>query len=254
MRDASDSRALALAAAIGRLGALALGVLGSACDEPKGLARSATTEGGAPLHWAARTVVLQLSPEGAGTALSPEVRDALERAAGIWNSALTRCATPRFALASRPLARAAIREDRANEVLFHEKEWCPPSATDSDDCYDASRHALTRVRADRQPGQEREGEIQEADIEINGIDFDWSSHGEKLRTLSLDAVFVHELGHALGLDHPCSNAPGASVRCDDVRVRNAVMQPDAAALLAGKSLEPLPAEIDAICRNHASRR
>lgn len=83
---ASNCRALALAGAIGRLSALALGVLGSACDEPEGLARSATTEGGAPLHWAARTVVLQLSPEGAGTALSPEVRDALERAAGIWNA------------------------------------------------------------------------------------------------------------------------------------------------------------------------
>ena len=245
-------RALGRAAALGRFGAFALGLFGAACGEPTGLARAATTESGAALHWNERQIVLQLSPERPGAPLEPGVREALERAAGTWNSALAGCAAPRFALGAKPLASPGIREDLANEVLFHRRTWSSPSSPDPDDGYDSTRHALTRVRPHREPGNE--GEIRDADIEVNGVGFEWSARGERAGTLSLEAMFVHELGHALGLDHPCLDAANASVRCDDPRVQGAVMQPNAAELFAGKSPGPLEAEIDTVCRSHAARR
>jgi hypothetical protein len=237
-----------------KLSALGLGLFGAACNDPAGTARAATTESGSPLRWSERTIVLELSPERAGGTVDSRVRDALERAAGVWNSALARCSAPRFALGAKPLARPRIEDDRTNEVLFHEGHWCSPSEADPGDCYDASRHALTRVRVHQKPGDRRDGEIRGADLEVNGVAFAWSPRGEGPGTLSLEAMFVHELGHALGLDHPCSDAPGPGVRCDDASVLRAVMQPNAAELFAGKPLAPLPAEVDTACRSHASNR
>ncbi|HEX6274868.1 MAG TPA: hypothetical protein VFZ53_17620 [Polyangiaceae bacterium] len=249
-------RPRACAAGAPRLGALGLvvGLLGAACSEPAGLARAATTETGSPLRWSEKTIVLKLSPERAGGTVDPGVRGALERAAGVWNSALARCSAPRFALAAASLVRPGISDDRTHEVLFHERHWCSPADADSGNCYDATRHALTRVRPHREPGQERDGEIRDVDLEVNGVGFAWSPRGEQPGTLSLEAMFVHELGHALGLDHPCSDAPGSAVRCDDARVLNAVMQPNAAELFAEKPLAPLPAELETVCRSHASLR
>lgn len=42
-------------------------------------------------------------------------------------------------------------------------------------------------------------ELREADIEINGVDYQWSMDGEVPGTRSLRAILAHELGHLFGL-------------------------------------------------------
>lgn len=49
-------------------------------------------------------------------------------------------------------------------------------------------------------GSDQDWEIAEADLYLNASDFEWSNEGE---APSLEAVLTHELGHALGLLHPC---------------------------------------------------
>lgn len=231
------------------------GALASACSRSKGLATTAKTESGSDLRWTARSIVLKLAPEARGATMKPWVEQALRRAVTIWNDALEDCGAPTLEVSDAPLGRAAIREDRVNEVLFHERRWCPPSAADFEDCYDRRLHASTRLRPHRQPGNPRDGEIKEADLEVNGVAHRFSPDGREPGTLSLRALFAHELGHVLGLDHPCTDVPAQQgVRCDDPRLASSLMHPDAAEKLAGKPLEPLPAEIEAICRSHARSR
>ena len=96
-------------------------------------------------------------------------------------------------------------------------------------------------------------------MEVNGVSFRWSLDGREPGTLSLRALFVHELGHMLGLDHPCappgsrSRASGqTAVDCTDSTVQKAVMHPDAANLLRGERVSPLPAEVAKICEIYGS--
>lgn len=210
-----------------------------ACDDTHGAAHARTLDDGTPLRWAEREIVLHLAAERPGATIQPWVRDALVRAAELWNDALERCDAPRLEVAATSRPHAAARADRINEVVFHERAWCSPSAVDFEECYDASRHASTRLRPFRQPGNPRHGVIEEADITVNGVAFRWSARGERPGTLSLEAVLAHELGHVLGLDHPSAPA------------ERALLQPNAAEALASKELEPLRAEVEAVCRTHA---
>jgi hypothetical protein len=231
-----------------------------ACNRgPAGTAVAARTESGSLLRWTTPKVVLHLSPEVVGAATPRPVVDALSAAIDVWNSSLSACGAPRFVRSTIPLKRAAIRFDSINEILFRTRKWCPPDAIDFDDCYDRSLHASTRLRPELRPGQPSDGELREADMEVNGVSFRWSAIGREPGTLSLRTMFVHELGHMLGLDHPCaprgsrSRASGRTeLDCTDSTVQKAVMHPDAAELLRGEQVSPLPAEVAQICAIYGS--
>jgi len=229
---------------------------------PEGLAVAKRTASGSGLRWKTSEVVLRHAPEYPGGRVHPLMVQSLGRAATIWNDALSECGkTPRLIVSKTPLERPGIRDDAINEVLFHSREWCPPGAVDDDECYDRTVHASTRLRPELRPGHASDGELREADLEVNGVQFDWSLHGETRNTLNLEALLVHELGHMLGLDHPCA-PPGSparkagivSVSCNDRRVQQAVMHPFAASKLINRAVKPLRAEIAVICDRYNSAR
>ncbi|MEO7095790.1 MAG: MYXO-CTERM sorting domain-containing protein, partial [Polyangiales bacterium] len=69
------------------------------------------------------------------------------------------------------------------------------------------------------PDSARDGAIVDADIEINGADFAISNQGVTLGTQSCKAdllnTLTHELGHLLGLEHPC-RVSGDEERIDNL--------------------------------------
>lgn len=237
---------------------LAAGLLFLAsCQSEHGVAVNVRTESGSLLRWRKAEVVLTLSPERADANVDSRLASALRNAVASWNRALTGCKAPRLVVAEATLARPSIREDRVNEVVMYKRAWCPFDAADLGQCYDRELHASTRLWPERRPGHPTDGLIKEADLEINGVDFRWSAEGELPGTLSMTAMFAHELGHLLGLDHPCApkgsrerTSGRVTIGCDDEHLEHAIMHPDAAQRFARRDVRPLPVEVEAICKAH----
>jgi MYXO-CTERM domain-containing protein len=94
-----------------------------------------------------------------------------------------------------------------NFVVFRQDSWCPPDANEP--CYDTSATALTTVFYIDKPGDSHNGQILDADVEMNNINFAFTVDGTRPPGSGSKAVadiqntLTHELGHLLGLDHTC---------------------------------------------------
>jgi hypothetical protein len=222
--------------------ALALVLLAAGCrSEVKPVPRQRTAWG-TEVHWSVPEI--QLVPRAApGVSLSA-LLDALDGGAAAWNRALARCAVPRLVIAAA--AAGDAEDDGVNRVVVRAGSWCPKRSTRPEDCYDPQRQAITWVRPRHDDGP-RDGEIREADVEINAVSFRWSLDGRPEHTRSLRAIVMHELGHVLGLAHACSEPP-----CDG-NARRSVMVPDPTA--EGYPREPAPTAdaVAGLCRSGGIR-
>ena len=159
---------------------------------------------GMPVRWADPKLVITLqdpSPN-AGFTLA-ELHREVQAAVDSWLSPCTRLTvTLRDGLA--PGGRA--ERDQQNTMVTRTRAWCPDGAARHNGCYDTRLQARTTLRF--LPGPPREGEraIAEADLEINAVDYRWSTGLDDRRDeglVNLRSVLVHEFGHVFGLAHDC---------------------------------------------------
>jgi len=228
---------------------IALGLV--SCSRDRERAQAAYTPSGARLHWRSREIVLTPAPERMGERPSALLSPALIAAASAWNQALAGCNAPRVLVNRTLLSGPLLADDRVNAVIVHERKWCPTTSVQHEDCYPADSQAHTLLYPNIEPGSAKDGELRGIDIEVNAVDYHWSTSGSK-DSLNLRTIFMHELGHVLGLDHPCgpntewSNKKRPLVACEP----NAplwIMRSDIAFVTQGNSVSPSQAEVDAIC-------
>jgi hypothetical protein len=112
-----------------------------------------------------------------------------------------------------------VGRDNVNLIKFRDQSWCRPATKDDPArCHPESAAGITTATYVDDPGSSRDGEIVDADVELNGVNFSISVNGQTLGTQSclsdLQNTLTHELGHLLGLEHTCL-APGDPERVDD---------------------------------------
>jgi hypothetical protein len=185
-----------------------------------------TSKSGVPLRWEGTSCV-DLRPDAKGSADLPvsAVLGAIERAAGNWEAAAGACSYIRFVM--REPARVSPR-DRPPGVMegviiyWLEQGWLDDPARTSD------MLALTNVMYLDKPGKPDDGVITRADMAVNGELYRWTTTGAA-GAMDVENTITHELGHVLGLEHPCYERTPPAQRDDQGRpvpACSAVTDPD----------------------------
>lgn len=167
------------------------------------------SESGCPYSWRTRSITIHAYPRDVADMTTEQVAAAIEGSIEPWtkrNAALAGCTDLDLKLTVHDTTEAppTARFDRRNIVSMRTDAWCAPKADGSPDprCaepHDPSALAITSVFA------RGYGEIVDADIEVNAVNFLW---GDLVSTpdassQDLQNALTHEVGHFIGLDHTC---------------------------------------------------
>jgi hypothetical protein len=154
---------------------------------------SSVTPSGTPIRWSwTRCVFLQVNVKG-----SDDIRDgsdvaAVKRATENWRKATRQCSYLQLVPIESTGAGSAVDKDGENLVFWEEKRWD----------YSPAAAGLTVTFFKIRPGEAQDGQLIDADIVLNGQHFHFSTTGEPDRT-DVENIVTHELGHLMGLEHPC---------------------------------------------------
>ena len=193
------------------LKALAAGVCAAvALAAGAGTARAyvrSLTPAGKPYFWDRTSVALRGYPQEMPTMTPEQIAAAALGATVVWTKRDPTLASCTYldldmSMATLEDERPDPKNDHVNNLIFHHTSWCPPGVTNIDDCYDAAALALTSVTS-----VIKTGEIVDADIEVNALNYTWGdiTSMPATGTHDLQNALTHEMGHFIGLDHTCWN-------------------------------------------------
>ncbi len=171
--------------------------------------RTVTRKSGTPLYWAKSCAQIVHAQEGT-TGVAGETEHAvIADALATWNTATAACSF--LDLVDRGAQDREVGRDFVNVIKFRDDRWCRPAVDDDPErCFNAQAAGVTTVTFVDDPDDQRDGEIVDADIELNNVNFritvDGQGSGGAPCAADLANTLVHELGHLLGLEHSCRNS------------------------------------------------
>ena len=198
-------RATRALAAIAVAAACLLGAAGSA-----GAYVRYRSDAGVPYAWPRSCLGIIVYPAAIADLMPADQVLAAATAAGdAWSAAEVAGTALDIQMAATDLDPPLAAYDGQNSMLFRHDQWCNATDTPGTCTYDPSALALTTVFARKQTG-----EILDADIEVNATTFLWAdlelgTHASA-DLYDLQNALTHELGHFIGLDHPCLLASSTS--------------------------------------------
>lgn len=159
-----------------------------------------------PIYWPSGCIYMAYDAAGTSDISDNDEFAILDQAASEWETETSVCSG--LAFSSTLVTQPGVGRDRLNTVVWREDRWCrPATATTPEVCHDPNAIAVTQVFYIDDAQSPRDGEIVEADMEFNGVNFaftvDGVSLGQAARLADLQSTMTHELGHLLGLTHNC---------------------------------------------------
>lgn len=177
---------------------------------PSGYVRTGPTEAGAYLYWDSGCVFITMDDEGSADVAGDTEFTVIQASLDTWNNGTASCSY--MQLINEGRRAMEVGRDNVNLIKFRDVSWCRPATKDDPArCHPESAAGITTATYVDDPSSERDGEIVDADIELNGVNFAIAVNGQTIGTQSclsdLQNTLTHELGHLLGLEHTCL-APG----------------------------------------------
>jgi hypothetical protein len=167
--------------------------------------RTGPTKAGKSLYWNSGCV--QVTPDADGTTALPAATEftIISEVITTWNTSTGSCSF--MNLMEQPKKSSEVGRDLVNLIKFRDTSWCRPAIKDDPmRCYSPQAAGLTTVVYVDDPKNARDGEIVDADVELNGVNFAISAGGQSSGNgckSDLANTLTHELGHLLGLEHVC---------------------------------------------------
>jgi hypothetical protein len=169
---------------------------------------STTTKSGKPLRWInSNCVYIRVNANGSDDIHDGTAIEAAKKSLENWRSATRNCSYIKFVVDPENLTALPgyDKESNNNEniIYWQEKTWP----------HEPEAAALTTVTFVDKAGISSDGQILDSDIEMNGVNFHFATSGAKSQT-DVENTLTHELGHLLGLDHPCDDGSRSPVPVD----------------------------------------
>jgi hypothetical protein len=151
-----------------------------------------------------RTIILTPSASELPTGWSAgEFREIIERAAGRWSYPNVPCGVR--VVVGEPRSEWRAVQDGTNLVAVRGRSWCHNGRCSAATTYPLRTMGMTTTY----PAGATGGAIMEADIEINGVFFQFTDAGAlpdesaRKHAVRLESILTHEIGHVLGLGDVC---------------------------------------------------
>jgi MYXO-CTERM domain-containing protein len=165
------------------------------------------TECGAPFYWPDKSHLITGYPNDmAGMMTSDQINTAAGGAAAAWSQDAgdNACTYNVINLALSTDATPVAEYDHKNSLIFRRTSWCAPTDVPPKCSYDPQALALTSLFVSR--GGSTAGQIKDADVEVNALNFTWTDivmNPSATTSQDLQNALTHEFGHFIGLDHTC---------------------------------------------------
>lgn len=190
---------------------MALAIAATLVVVAPGVARafvSTTTPAGHQQRWPIACVALHVHLADLPGVPADDVRAAALAAAAAWSSPTIACTDLQIALSFESGPGPSPDDATARAIGTRRDGWCdtalPPGSLRS--CNDPSAVAVTSVFADNDSGR-----IRGANVQFNSRAILWArldARGKPSTKQDLESALTHEMGHLLGLAHPCWGGVG----------------------------------------------
>jgi hypothetical protein len=171
------------------------------------------------VYWAQTCIFIQADTSYTKDMPLPEIESQIDAAINAWQSQTMSASfiVLKHLPATGPLE--TTYKDNLQVIKFRADTWCRPTSEGGmPTCYDPSATAITTVSYVNKAGDPNDGQIIDADIELNAVNNhffnkDTDPTPTDRNPADLWNTLAHEMGHMQGLDHTCRSASESATSC-----------------------------------------